>query len=90
MENVNKYFSESKNFHFRQSTSKITVAGYTLAIGQRVQMNLYAMHHDPKHWNEPEKFKPERFLDNDNMVKLDEWLQPFGYGECYCYSTGQK
>ena len=50
--------------------------------GQRVQMNLYAMHHDPKHWKDPENFDPTRFLSEDqNTIKYDEWLQPFGYGK---------
>ena len=40
------------------------------------------MHHDPKHWKDPENFDPTRFLSEDqNTIKYDEWLQPFGYGK---------
>ena len=40
------------------------------------------MHHDPKHWKNPENFDPTRFLSEDqNTIKYDEWLQPFGYGK---------
>ena len=35
-----------------------------------------------EHWKDPENFDPTRFLSEDqNTIKYDEWLQPFGYGK---------
>ena len=60
----------------------LTINLSRLYKGQQVQMNLYAMHRNEKHWGtDAEKFRPHRFLDENHKVKYDEWLQPFGYGE---------
>ena len=48
-------------------------------------MNLYSLHRQSNHWSDPETFRPERFLSEDgSKVKVDEWLQPFGYGKRKC------
>ncbi len=47
-------------------------------------MNLYSMHRDASHWQRPDEFDPERFiqmLDGEPTLVQDEWLQPFGYGK---------
>ncbi len=48
-------------------------------------LNLNDVHHDPKYWNdEPQIFKPERFLSKDErgVLKLikNDALMPFGSG----------
>nr|AKH03516.1 cytochrome P450 3076A2 [Paracyclopina nana] len=68
----------------RVVTKATQLNGYTLREGQKVQMNLFAMHRDPDHWGDPENFRPERFLDEQGRVTVDEWLQPFGYGKRKC------
>ena len=67
----------------RLVTSEFNVCGYTLKKGVQVQMNLYALHRNEAHWGpDVMAFRPERFWDTDGRVKPDEWLQPFGYGNC--------
>ena len=45
-----------------------------------VYANYYAVHMDPKLYPEPDKFKPERFLEADGTLrKSDAWI-PFGMG----------
>ena len=37
--------------------------------------NIWGIHHDDKRWSEPEKFMPERFLDDEGKFKKsDNWL----------------
>ena len=57
-----------------------TLEGYTIPKGSLVASNLWAVHHDPDVWNNPDEFQPTRFLDeNGNVVKKDEWM-PFSSG----------
>ena len=54
--------------------------------GTLVNFPIYAMHHNPKYFPEPEKFKPERFLkneDEDNLAAQYAFM-PFGGGPRQC------
>ena len=68
-------------------SADISIGGkYTIPRGTPVQMNLYAVHHDPVHWVDPVNFRPDRFLNkNRTQVVPDEWLQPFGYGNTFYF-----
>lgn len=54
---------------------------FTYRSGTRVQMNLYSLHRNDKHWHKPDDFNPDRFLNSDGKVIWDDWFQPFGYGK---------
>ena len=57
-----------------------TLEGYTIPKGSIVLPNLWAIHHDPNIWEEPDKFKPERFLDANGCLQEREELIPFSTG----------
>ncbi|CAL1296855.1 unnamed protein product [Larinioides sclopetarius] len=62
-----------------------TVGGYHLPKGTTVIANFWAAHHDPRHWDEPEKFKPERFLSKDGKsVAKSSYFMPFSLGRRKC------
>ena len=65
----------------RQTTS---VRGYTLPAGTRVQALLSQIHRDPKHFTQPDKFDPERFLDHEGCYRPSPALVPFGVGKREC------
>ena len=62
---------------------------YTIPKDTQVWVNLWAMHHDEKLWDEPFTFKPERFLDADGqLVPADHPnrrnIMPFSAGHRVC------
>ncbi|XP_077870221.1 cytochrome P450 1A5-like [Saccoglossus kowalevskii] len=61
------------------------VAGYAIPKDTWIWCNLWNVHMDEKHWEEPEKFRPERFLDTDGatLSKLDSFM-PFSAGRRVC------
>jgi len=55
----------------------------TIPKDTRTSVNIWAIHHDPKNWPEPEKFMPERFLSNKGDNNLHAWM-PFASGPRNC------
>ncbi|XP_013392777.1 cytochrome P450 1A1 [Lingula anatina] len=66
------------------------IGGYDLPKGTLVFPNVWGIHHNPRNWESPEVFKPERFLDKDgNLKPIDTkiWL-PFSSGKRKCAGEG--
>ncbi|XP_023717552.1 cytochrome P450 9e2 isoform X2 [Cryptotermes secundus] len=60
---------------------------YTLNPGDFVYIPVYALHHDPDYFPDPEKFDPERFSDeNKGSIKACTYL-PFGSGPRNCIGS---
>ena len=57
-----------------------TLGGYTIPKGMPVVSNFTSLTMDPELYPEPTVFKPERFLDDDNMHVAKSELYPFGKG----------
>lgn len=69
----------------RESTQKVKLMGYDIPKGTQVIINAYAIGRDPLLWEEPEEFRPERFLNTSLDYKGNhyDWL-PFGGGRRGC------
>ena len=74
-----------------RAAEDIEVGGYRVPAGAMVLSNLYGIHHDPRFWDSPQKFIPERFLpqsDGSPAVALTGGaFIPFGLGHRRC--TGE-
>lgn len=65
--------------------SDLVFHDYHLAMGTTVFANIYAVHHDPKIWGDPEIFRPDRFLNEDKTKFVrNEALIPFAEGKRKC------
>lgn len=62
-----------------------TFHGYYLPKDTVIVPNLYACHHNPEIWGDPENFRPERFLSEDgSKVIRNEAFMPFSAGRRVC------
>ncbi|KAK8503176.1 hypothetical protein V6N11_066441 [Hibiscus sabdariffa] len=69
------------------------VAGYDIRKGTRVFINTWSIGRDPSLWEQPEEFRPERFLGRNIDVKGRSFeLLPFSAGRrmCPAYNLGLK
>ena len=57
----------------RIATQDDTLLGHPIKSGDRIQINPYFIHHNPRYWDSPEKFKPERFL-KENVDSINEYV----------------
>ncbi|KAL4566267.1 hypothetical protein LXL04_030380 [Taraxacum kok-saghyz] len=70
-----------------ESTKACTVGGFVVPAGTMLLVNLWAMQNDPKLWEEPGEFKPERFVDVDGQRDGFRFM-PFGSGRRSCPGEG--
>ncbi|XP_074289066.1 cytochrome P450 81Q32-like [Silene latifolia] len=66
-----------------ESSSDCMVNGYRIPKGTLLNVNVWAIQNDPKIWNDPTKFKPERFK-GVKGDKIRYEFMPFGSGRRAC------
>ncbi|KAL6277584.1 hypothetical protein ACE6H2_021185 [Prunus campanulata] len=69
--------------HF--SSDDCIIEGFDVPRGTMVLVNAWAIHRDPKLWDDPESFIPERFRSGED---LSHQLMPFGLGRRSCPGSG--
>lgn len=75
----------------RVVTQPYTIPGTSTEIekGVRVVIPVYAIHHDPRYYPEPDRFDPERFGDKAKASRPPYTYLPFGEGPRNCIGKPQ-
>lgn len=70
----------------RMTTEEMVIDGYRIPANCMVCINTWAMGRDPKIWERPMEYEPERFLENNVLdIKGHNYeLLPFGSGRRGC------
>ncbi|KAM0229934.1 hypothetical protein ACHAPO_009656 [Fusarium lateritium] len=66
------------------STAEDIFAGYRIPEGSMVMANIWYFLHNPDVYDEPMRFKPERFLAIDGQPEQDPRTYVFGFGRRVC------
>lgn len=69
------------------ATTDTSIDGYEIKKGTMVFINNYELNVGKEYWEDPEEFRPERFLVNGNVVKPAHFI-PFSTGKRTC--IGQR
>ncbi|KAK9763280.1 hypothetical protein K7432_010191 [Basidiobolus ranarum] len=67
----------------RRSCEPIQFGEFILPVGTPVNVHIYSMQHNSNYWDNPYRFMPERFLDEQTNRDFFSWL-PFGGGSRRC------
>jgi len=65
----------------RQAVEDDDFNGRPVPRGSQLLLSIYGMHHDPRHWGDPEIFRPQRFLD---AAWPSQAFMPFIIGKHAC------
>ena len=68
----------------RKAVTDNRVGGYTVPAGSEVGLWFYQAHHDPRWFEEPERFDPDRFADPAAIQRMKNAYLPFGLGARTC------
>lgn len=67
----------------RECTTEYKVAGTDIVIekGTTLYFSITAPHYDPQYYPEPDRFSPERFIDDPNLNKNSSQVPYLAWGD---------
>jgi cytochrome P450 len=68
----------------RVAARDLEFQGYPIPAGQRVLYSIYLTQRDPRYWEQPAEFCPDRFAPEQSRQLLPYTFQPFGGGPRNC------
>ena len=68
----------------RVAAKEDEIDGRKIRPGDRIVLFAYGTHHSPKYWDDPETFKPERFMGEAARKRKPYTYIPFGGGKRSC------
>ncbi|XP_062613133.1 cytochrome P450 1A2-like [Saccostrea cucullata] len=84
-----RYISHVPLSLLHATSQATTIGGYSIDKNTVIVPNLWTIHHSEKEWDEPFKFKPERFLDAEGLLlpsnnPIRKRVIAFGFGKRSC------
>eukprot|EP00794_Sanderia_malayensis_P011969 gene11969-13206_t len=69
-----------------KTTSDTTLAGYSIPKNTHIVFNLWSIHRDERQWENPDDFRPERWLDEQGCMipEREKSFMPFSAGRRVC------
>jgi cytochrome P450 len=71
----------------RQNIEDDCIGSLKLKKGTLIGVSFYELHRNPKYWEKPEEFIPERFLGEQRKHSM-QYFYPFGAGPRMCIGAG--
>jgi cytochrome P450 len=71
----------------RENINDDEFLGYKIKAKTLIGVSFYELHRNPKYWDNPEEFNPERFL-GEQKKKSYQYFYPFGAGPRMCIGLG--
>jgi cytochrome P450 len=71
----------------RENIEDDVLLGYRIREKTLIGVSFYELHRNPKYWENPEAFDPERFL-GEQKKKSYQYFYPFGAGPRMCIGLG--
>jgi cytochrome P450 len=71
----------------RENIADDEFLGYRIREKTLIGVSFYELHRNPKYWDNPEEFNPERFL-GEQKKKSYQYFYPFGAGPRMCIGLG--
>lgn len=90
---INAVLSESMRLYppawitDRQNVEDDIVGSYKIKKGTLIGVSFYELHRNPKYWQNPNEFIPERFLGEQKKQSM-QYFYPFGAGPRMCIGAG--
>ncbi|CAG0888448.1 unnamed protein product [Darwinula stevensoni] len=60
------------------------IRGVKFEKGVRIAFPIYAIHHNPEFYEDPEEFRPDRFAQSEKVLRHPMIYLPFGHGPRNC------
>lgn len=71
----------------RQNVEDDSLGKFNIKSGTLIGVSFYELHRNPKYWDNPDSFNPERFLGEEKKHSM-QYFYPFGAGPRMCIGAG--
>ena len=68
----------------RKAVADTQIGEYPIPAGSEIGIWIYQPHRDPRWFDRPQAFEPERFTDPDSIQRMKNAYLPFGLGARTC------